>query len=40
MLADGADLRGEFADDDMSAVAAFPDREVLADEDNAAFDLF
>ena len=38
MVADWADFRGIFADDDMSAVAAFPDREVIADEDNAAFD--
>ena len=38
MLADGAKLRGVFPDDDMPAVAAFPDREVVADEHDAAFD--
>ena len=38
MLADRADFGSEFADDDMSAVAAFPHREVIADEHDAAFD--
>ena len=39
MVADGADLRGVLADDDVSAVAAFPDREVIADEDDAFLDV-
>ena len=38
MLADGAELGGVFADDDVPAVAAFPDGDVVADEDDAGFD--
>ena len=39
MEADRADLRRVFADDDMAAVAAFPNREIIADEDDAFFDV-
>ena len=38
MLADRADLGGVFPDDDVPAVAAFPDHDVIRDEDHAAFD--
>ena len=40
MLADGAELRRIFANDDVAAVTAFPDRDVFGDEDHAAFDVF
>ena len=39
MVADGAYLRGKFANDDVPAVAAFPNRHVLGDEDDSAFDV-
>ena len=38
MLADWAKLRSIFANDDMSAVTAFPDSKVITDEDDTAFD--
>ena len=38
MVANRADLRSVFANDDVSAVAAFPNREVITDEYDSAFD--
>ena len=39
MLADRADFRSFFADEDVTAVAAFPALFILADEDFAALDV-
>ena len=39
MSADRAFKRGVLANHDVTAVAAFPNREIAADEDNARFDV-
>ena len=39
VIADWANFRSVFADHDMTAVTAFPDREVITDEDDAALNL-
>ena len=38
MFADWANLRGIFANDNMSAVTAFPNSKIITDEDDTAFD--
>ena len=39
VIADRANFRSVFADHDMTAVTAFPDGEVITDEDDAALNL-
>ena len=39
VIADWANFRSVFADHDMTAVTAFPDREVITDEDDTALNL-
>ena len=39
VIADWANFRSVFADHDMTAVTAFPDREVVPDEDDTALNL-
>ena len=39
VIADWANFRSVFADHDMTAVTAFPDREVITDEDDATLNL-
>ena len=39
VIADWANFRSVFADHDMTAVTAFPDREVITDIDDTALNL-
>ena len=40
VFANRADFWSEFANDDVPAITAFPNREIIANEDDASFDVF